>query len=99
MTAQYGRRTSCSQCPSTYELVPPAETEYSIPREAPKTNDYRKRIYECEHEQHPNIIYWEKHEHVIVSRPYSTEPLRSRQRGGKLEGVEPLTRGSNPLFD
>lgn len=98
MTAQHGRRASCSQCPSTYELVPPAEQEYSVPREKPRTEDYRKRIYECEDEQHQNIIYWEKQEHFFVSAPYRTESLRNRQRGGKLEGVEPLTRGDS-LFD
>jgi len=45
MTAQRGNRASCSQCPSTFELIPPAEREYSVPREKPKTDDYRKRIY------------------------------------------------------
>jgi hypothetical protein len=99
MTAQYGRK-SCAKCPSTFELVPPADPEYSIPREKPKSNDYIERFYECEEERHRNTIYWEKEERVtIVSGEYKTEPLRSRQRFGRAEGSSLLERGHNPRFD
>jgi hypothetical protein len=40
-------KASCSECPSTYELIPPPDPDYSEPKENPRSNDHIKRIYEC----------------------------------------------------
>jgi hypothetical protein len=61
------RRSSCSECPNSFELIPPADREYTVPREKPKSEDYIKRIYECNGEGHRNTIYWEKEEFFVVS--------------------------------
>ena len=52
-------KSACKDCPNTFELIPPADKEYTIPREKPQTDDYIERFYECE-EGHKNTIYWEK---------------------------------------
>ena len=76
MNAQL-RRVSCSQCPSSYELLPPADMRYSIPREKPTSNDYIQRIYECDEEHHRNTIYWERiPPPVIVSGSYQSDLTR-----------------------
>ena len=66
-------RTSCKECPSSFELIPPADTDYSVPREKPKTEDYIQIIYECAEEQHRNTIYWER-----------KNPLRSPRKHNQL---------------
>lgn len=50
---------SCSECPSTFKLVPPADIRYKYPREKSTVEDCIKRVYECEDESHRNTIYWE----------------------------------------
>ena len=65
------RSASCSECPSTFKLVPPADQRYVNPREKPTDEDYIKRIYECEDERHRNTVYWGKKDttvHVATSR-------------------------------
>jgi hypothetical protein len=76
MTAQQSRRASCSECPGTYELVPPSDLEYSEPKEKPTSDDNLKRIYECDEEGHRNTIYWHKKEFQVASSEYVTEGLR-----------------------
>jgi hypothetical protein len=52
-------RAQCSECPSSFELVPPADPEYSIPKLGqPSDPDYIKRIYECDDEKHRNTVWW-----------------------------------------
>jgi hypothetical protein len=60
-------KASCSECPSSFELIPPADPEYNTPRQKPESDDYIKRIYECDEEHHRNTIYWEKEEAIFVS--------------------------------
>ena len=60
------RIASCSECPSTFKLVPPADTRYKYPREKPSDDDHIKRVYECDDEQHRNTIYWERDDHLVV---------------------------------
>lgn len=64
------KEVSCSECPSTFRLVPPADTRYDLPREKSTGDDFIKRIYECEDNNYLNTIFWEKTDHkiVIVSR-------------------------------
>lgn len=54
-----GKEASCSECPSTFRLVPPADTRYSNPREKLTGDDFIKRVYECEDNSHLNTIFWE----------------------------------------
>jgi hypothetical protein len=95
-----GEKRHCSQCSGNFELVPPADPEYKVPRMKPTTDEHIMMVYDCDNIGCQNRIYWEKEEIVnIESGEYQTEPLRSRRGGGKGEGVSPLTSGSNPLFD
>ena len=55
-----------SRCPSTFELIPPSDGYYNIPKEKPTSNDNIKRIYECEN-GHKNIIYWHKRDELRMS--------------------------------
>ena len=57
--------SSCSECPSLFKLTPPADSRYKNPREKPTGDDFLKRIYECEDEQHRNTIYWEKNDPIV----------------------------------
>jgi hypothetical protein len=59
MSTQH-RRASCAECPSSFELIPPADLTYTEPREKPISDDHIKRIYECDEQHHRNTIYWEK---------------------------------------
>lgn len=80
----------CSQCDGNYDLVPPADTAYSVPRLKPITDDNIMMVYSCDHIGCQNRIYWEKPVN-IVSRGYRTEALRNRQKKGrKAEGVQPF---------
>ena len=85
-------RASCKECPSSYELIPPADTDYSVPREKPKTEDYIQRIYECAEEGHRNTIYWEKEEHIMMStkRQSTDDWYRSKLRFNTLMSGIPL---------
>lgn len=78
------RITQCSECQGRYELVPPADPRYTIPREKPTSDDYIKRVYECDEEHHLNTIYWEQAAFVMVSLKYRTEELRNRDRSSYL---------------
>ncbi len=63
MTQSYNdvsRKASCSQCSSSFNLIPPADEEYNLPREKPRDEDYLKRVYECELNHHLNTIYWQR---------------------------------------
>ena len=72
-------KASCVECPSTFELVPPADKSYKNPREKPTSDDHIKRIYECEAEGHRNTVYWEKDpDPVVVSSGYRSEAMRNR---------------------
>lgn len=81
-------KASCNKCPSSFELIPPADDAYSEPHEKPQTDDYIERFYECEEEGHRNTIYWEKKKHFVVSskRPSTEEWYRSKlRRSGRGE--------------
>lgn len=67
-------KAQCVECTSTFELIPPADKDYSIPKETPAPNgEHVLRIYECE-EGHRNTIYWHKiGETVIIKKGYSTK--------------------------
>lgn len=84
MSKQQNRR-ACSECPSSFELVPPADPEYSEPKERPKSDDHIKRIYECEGERHRNTIYWHKKEFLFAASEPSTE--------GELQDYRSISSG------
>lgn len=58
MSTQY-RKAKCPDCTGTYELIPPVDSRYNIPREKP-SDDCEKMFYECDGEGHRVTIYWEK---------------------------------------
>ena len=75
---EQNKRASCSECPGTFELVPPADAAYTEPHEKPSSDDYLKRVYECNEEHHRNTIYWEKHVPIVVSSSYATPEMNER---------------------
>jgi hypothetical protein len=85
------RKSACSKCPSSFELIPPADPNYSEPKENPTSDDYLKRFYECEEENHQNTIYWQKKEDDIkwssnsISNP-DKKPHMSTKYGRGFRG-------------
>ena len=69
-------RASCSECPGSFELIPPADKDYCVPKlSEPEPADFIKRFYECESEGHRNTIYWTKKDYggrVVVSKGFSS---------------------------
>lgn len=57
---QHNFEASCFECGSSFEIIPPLDLQYCIPREKPKTRDYLSRTYECTSNHHKNAIYWER---------------------------------------
>jgi len=53
-------KVQCSECPSSFELIPPADKDYSEAKEKITNEDHIKRIYECDDEHHRNTIYWHR---------------------------------------
>lgn len=52
-------RVRCTQCPGSFELIPPADPQYSIPKmKEPSDSDYIKLFYECDEEGDRNTIWW-----------------------------------------
>ena len=52
------QKRSCHDCPNTFEMIPPIDSRYTIPRdEKPENGEYRMTIGECE-SGHINKIYW-----------------------------------------
>ena len=49
-------RGLCYACTSSFEIIPPLDLEYCVPREQPKTTDYLSRIYECEESHHRSSL-------------------------------------------
>ena len=74
----------CYICTSTFEIIPPLDLHYCIPREQPKTSDYVPSVYECEESHHKNSVYWERKDYATVfdswqsSRHY--EDLQARRK-------------------
>jgi len=64
-------RRQCAECPETYELIPPGDSAYSIPKERKTTDDCITRFYECKN-GHRNTIYWEKQPLYYGSTEYKT---------------------------
>jgi hypothetical protein len=59
-------RVLCFECTSSFEVIPPSDQEYCIPREKPKTNDYVLRAYGCDESHHKNSVYWEKKDYADI---------------------------------
>jgi hypothetical protein len=70
------RKASCAQCSSSFQLIPPADTDYTIPKEKRTSQDYLKREYECEANHHVNTIYWQRYEN---QRDSLDKPTRRRR--------------------
>lgn len=62
----------CSKCPSSFDLIPPADPQYNIPRDKIEHDENIPRTYECKEKKHPNTIYWHKDKPVFVESHYST---------------------------
>ena len=56
----------CYKCTSSFEIIPPPDVHYCIPREQPKTSDYVSSIYECDESHHRNSVYWERKDHATI---------------------------------
>lgn len=69
-------RVQCNNCPESFELVPPADKSYIIPREKHTTEDHIKRIYQCP-KGHLNTIFWEKKVFVMASAGFDVEEALS----------------------
>lgn len=69
-------KAQCNECPNSFDLIPPADSSYKIPREKPTTDDNIKRIYECP-EGHRNTIYWEKEVFVVATAGINVEEALS----------------------
>lgn len=65
---------SCSECHSSFKLIPPADKVYSIPKLKPESEDHVKRIYGCEDNGRRNTIYWHKKSIRHVAGPISGGP-------------------------
>lgn len=54
------RTRICSECPGTFELIPPADADYTVPiTRKPTTDDYMTRKYECNgKKRHENVVHW-----------------------------------------
>ena len=59
-------RGLCYVCTSSFEIIPPSDLQYCIPREQPKTSDYVSRTYECDERHHRNPVYWERKDYATV---------------------------------
>ena len=57
-------RGLCNACTSSFEIIPPSDLHYCIPREQPKTSDYVSRTYECDENHHRNPVYWERKDYA-----------------------------------
>jgi hypothetical protein len=81
MTQTPYSKASCSECPSSFELIPPADSAYNVPKEKPTTEDYIKRIYECDDEKHRNTIFWQKTESFVISQKSRRNVVREGEIG------------------
>lgn len=65
---------SCYKCSGTFELIPPADSDYTVPttREQPSSK-FITREYECNgKEKHVNKVYWQPS--VFVGGPLYDPP-------------------------
>jgi hypothetical protein len=80
---------ACSQCPGTYELVPPGDSDYTEPKEKPTSDDHIPRVYVCNRDGHWNTIYWQKKEDDFLSSvgpPSDNRPYMSTKYGRESQG-------------
>ena len=78
----------CYICTSSFEIIPPPDLHYCIPREQPKTRDYVTNIYECEEGHHRNSVYWERKDYSIVDSWESTRHYEDLQARRKREDYD-----------
>jgi hypothetical protein len=56
----------CKDCPLTYELMPPADVEFDIPKEIkPTSGEFLERFYECQSGHRNTVYYWTKKEYFF----------------------------------
>jgi hypothetical protein len=83
-------RGICYVCDSSFEIVPPSDIQYCVPREQPKTTDYLSRTYECDESHHRNSVYWERKDYATVfdswqsTRHYEDLPARRKREDSDL---------------
>ena len=56
------KRAQCAECTGSFDLIPPADPEYSEPKLKATSEDNLPRYYECDGEGHRNTVYWQKRE-------------------------------------
>lgn len=72
MLVEHNFEASCFQCGSSFEIIPPFDADYCVPREQPRTRDYLSRTYECTgNHHHRNAVYWERDDLVIDTGGFS----------------------------
>jgi len=63
------KKDICNECGGIFELIPPADTEFCIPKENKSEEDYIMRRYECDNLAHQKEIYWIKKDISHVGGP------------------------------
>jgi hypothetical protein len=61
------------ECGSSFEVIPPLDLQYCVPREKPTSRDYLALNYECTVNHHVNAIFWERQDSLIFDSTHFTE--------------------------
>ena len=71
MLIEHDFEAACFYCGSSFEIIPPQDLRYCIPREQPTTGDYLSCAYKCNgSHHHKNAVYWEKNDLVSDTRHF-----------------------------
>ena len=73
MLTPHNFEVPCFECGSSFEVIPPLDLQYCVPREKPKSIDYLARNYECTRNHHVNTIFWEREDFSIFDSAQFTE--------------------------
>jgi len=89
MLPQHNFEASCLECGSSFEIIPPLDLQYCVPREKPRSRDYLSRTYECTGNHHQNAIFWERKESTIfdsadLTGHYEELPARRERLNSEL---------------
>jgi hypothetical protein len=66
-------KASCSTpgCGGSFDLIPPADPQYKIPKEKSESDDNIERTYPCDKEKHQNTIYWRREKPIFVESQHT----------------------------
>jgi hypothetical protein len=80
---EHNFEAACFYCGSSFEIIPPIDPRYCIPREQPRTEDYLSCAYKCNgSHHHKNAVYWERDDIVSDTGHFSRhfEKLEERRQ-------------------